>query len=490
MDAKRCRTLRDQEKGNEDRLSALPDFILLLILSLLPTRDAIKTSTLSRRWDRLWTSVSTLKFHLPSEQKTLKDFITSVHHTLLLHESQRISKFSIRFYYKEKFASNVDAWIRFAIRKSVKVLHLDFTDRCTYTLGRDVPYAMPRHFFNNETFTKLKLNFCSFKMHGVQLSWKSLRKLSLRQIVLSDDMVNGILAGCPILECLILEQCSSLTFLSIHSAKLKSLTLCNMQNEIKIYASHLLSLTLSGYMHKAEHSIVDLSSLEYAKIDFNFMFFAFGGECEVEYFCRKLRNIIRNVCHVKTLAVCQSCVQVLTACEVYSIQIPILKCKSLTLETSFRKHELIGIASLLQNSPDLENLTIIASNLYGFWCESDLTRKHPVDEQRFWDSQTDAFSSSLHHLRTVRLYSFMSWGVESGCDIMDMSLGKLQKKIARELNLVKFLLTNFTVIERVDFHIKKDQNSKITKLRERIHTVSQAILACPKASSLVEVVFW
>lgn len=125
-----------------------------------------------------------------------------------------------------------------------------------------------------------------------------------------------------------------------------------------------------------------------------------------------------------------------------------------------------------------------------FQSESDLTIKHPVDERRFWDSQTDAFSSSLHHLRTVRFYSFMSWGVESGCDIRNMSLGNLQKKIARELNLVKFLLTNFTVIERVDFHIKKDQNSIIPNLREIIHTVSQAILACPKASSLVEVVFW
>lgn len=310
MNAKRCRTLRDQEKENEDRLSELPDFILLLMLSFLPTRDAIKTSTLSRRWDRLWTSVSTLKFHLPHCQKTPEDFINFVYCALLLHESQRISKFSIRLYYNEKFASHVDAWICSAIRKRVKVLHLDFTRQVSYTPGRDVPYALPHHFFDNETFTELKLNFCSFKMHGVQLSWKSLRKLSLRQIVLTDDMINGILAGCPVLEGLVLEQCSSLTFLSIPSAKLKILTLSNMQNEIKIYVSHLLSLTLSGYVHKAEHSIVDLSSLEYTKIDFNFMFFDFWSDYEDEHYCRKLRNIIRNLCHVKTLAVCQWCVQV------------------------------------------------------------------------------------------------------------------------------------------------------------------------------------
>jgi hypothetical protein len=48
--------------GGRKCLGNLPDEILRLILSFLPTTDAVRTSILSRRWEYLWVSISSLDF--------------------------------------------------------------------------------------------------------------------------------------------------------------------------------------------------------------------------------------------------------------------------------------------------------------------------------------------------------------------------------------------------------------------------------------------
>ncbi|CAJ2678238.1 unnamed protein product [Trifolium pratense] len=57
---KKRRRLDNQDNQNQDRLSELPDCVLLHILSFLNMKHVVQTCVLSKRWRHLWKRVSTL----------------------------------------------------------------------------------------------------------------------------------------------------------------------------------------------------------------------------------------------------------------------------------------------------------------------------------------------------------------------------------------------------------------------------------------------
>ncbi|XP_040369631.1 probable FBD-associated F-box protein At5g38565 isoform X2 [Rosa chinensis] len=56
------RKKKDVAGNMVDRISGLPDEILVSILSLLPLKEAQATSILSRRWQYVWAYCTTLNF--------------------------------------------------------------------------------------------------------------------------------------------------------------------------------------------------------------------------------------------------------------------------------------------------------------------------------------------------------------------------------------------------------------------------------------------
>lgn len=56
---------REEERGMEENMAAnLPDDIRGYILSLLPTKHAVATTVLSKKWTKLWTSASFINLEL------------------------------------------------------------------------------------------------------------------------------------------------------------------------------------------------------------------------------------------------------------------------------------------------------------------------------------------------------------------------------------------------------------------------------------------
>ncbi|XP_057773774.1 putative F-box protein At1g49610 [Salvia miltiorrhiza] len=121
---------QESESGSLDRLSDLPDSLILEILLLLwEIRDVVRTTILSKRWKDLWTTVPRLDFHFCDEDP---NFIRGV---LAQWKGAKILNFSITFISHDPPSSDIiDSLLLLAMEKQVAqltmlgILRGDFED--------------------------------------------------------------------------------------------------------------------------------------------------------------------------------------------------------------------------------------------------------------------------------------------------------------------------------------------------------------------------
>ncbi|KHN26285.1 Putative FBD-associated F-box protein [Glycine soja] len=132
MDSMRRRCINKRLKPNpegQDFISNLPDFIIGLILSLLPTKDAFRTSVLSKRWINLWMFITAVEIK-DKEQLSRKKirkipFYKFVNKVLLHLESSSIQSFSLSLSQSYRHC-RVDKWINdILINLRVKELYIN-----------------------------------------------------------------------------------------------------------------------------------------------------------------------------------------------------------------------------------------------------------------------------------------------------------------------------------------------------------------------------
>ena len=109
----------------EDSFGELPEHILSHILSFLPTKEAVRTSILSKRWKFIWTSIPELHFFYDHRLEVYHSFDTlhtnfsnMVDRSLQLRESTDITSFSLRI--GAFHMSKVEEWISDVVRFNVK----------------------------------------------------------------------------------------------------------------------------------------------------------------------------------------------------------------------------------------------------------------------------------------------------------------------------------------------------------------------------------
>ncbi|KAA8515354.1 hypothetical protein F0562_018416 [Nyssa sinensis] len=222
-----------RKKRSQDRISAFSD-------SLSPTKRVFLSVPISNT----------------SDEKLIHKFISFVDEALVLFTSSNIRKFCLDFPYERRFAPNVNMWVRFAMQKSVEELELNLYNQCPGNR-----YKLPQYVYANSSLTKLNLSKSKIMPYrGV--SWKSLRALTIKCVVVSEIAIGMILSGGPVLEFLELYRSCVEHRLDINSSSLKKLVIRGYRNPfveeddsvLEISAPRFSSLEIVGVFHEEEDS--------------------------------------------------------------------------------------------------------------------------------------------------------------------------------------------------------------------------------------------
>ncbi|KAJ3688194.1 hypothetical protein LUZ61_017358 [Rhynchospora tenuis] len=218
---------------NSDRLSNLPDALLIHILSSLDAKKVVQTCLLSKRWHNLWASVPSLHFNyefLSKESERFGILVTSflrlradkainLHTFKLCYYGSRTSPSSIHYsVLSNTTAFSVDEmWILYAFKHKVKNLVLKLWEDCFK--------VAPNCLFTCDSLEYMHLT-CFSEVKADIVCLPKLRKLSLRNVTMNGDSIHRIISGCPALETLSIQfvtiRTNSISFQTVKSLRMEN----------------------------------------------------------------------------------------------------------------------------------------------------------------------------------------------------------------------------------------------------------------------------
>ncbi|XP_055960654.1 F-box/LRR-repeat protein 25-like [Mercurialis annua] len=221
MNNEKKKANRRLKSVREDRISELPDAIIIHVLSLLAsTKICVKTSVLSKRWHHLWTYVPNIilsRYDFLCNEPKHRIIKRVLNKTLALHSSSKLNKFSIEIDLRKLYPS-IESWLQLAVGRAVESLTLEFS-------GSSTRYLLPQFLYSNSNIRRLTTTFCEF-VPEERISWSALKELSIGQATLNDEVIQNILYGTPVLEDLQLNFCYGIKLLDLSlKPKLKNLAI-------------------------------------------------------------------------------------------------------------------------------------------------------------------------------------------------------------------------------------------------------------------------
>ncbi|KAG5589754.1 hypothetical protein H5410_040268 [Solanum commersonii] len=369
--------------GGGDRLTDLPEEILLYILSMLPnSRQVVRTSH---------HSISTQKIIVNLTKKNILDYAASVNRELHYWRScEKIKSFRVFPYsYQDFIAHDVDLWVHFALNIG-KVE--EFTLKFCYFDSLDFAYKFPEFAYTNTVLRNLVLGFCRLRPSG-NVKWSNLVSLSIGDA----GMTEGIVVGIRRLE--------------ISSVKLRKLIVTIYETEsaddddqdycVEIHAPHIRHLELSGLCYDKMHfQLRNVASLVTAVLSLNVYFFDLEENLEKE--CRYLQELLHHVANVKNLELGPWCIECLSILEFKGWPVPPSSWKFLKLNAALEQYDYPGICSFLSSSSGLETLVID-------WCHPKprkLLSMYTNEDERRRRFETHSFNCSLPHLKFFKFINF------------------------------------------------------------------------------------
>ncbi|KAH1229357.1 putative F-box/FBD/LRR-repeat protein [Glycine max] len=266
-----------------DRLSELPDFVLLHIMNFIYTKDALRTCILSKRWKDLWKHLTTLSFYQSSlfNERRVVNFNKFVSQVLSCRDGS-ISLINVRLDIFESIGSQLlNRIMKYAVLHNVQQL----TMYIPFYYGKISTYLDPI-IFSCQSLTYLELHNISCwppleLPKSLQLPALKTLRLSRVLFTATDNVCAEPFTTCNLLNTLVLNDCflhNDAKILFISNSNLSSLKLNNLkirdtfQHKVVLSTPNLSSLTVcifgaSSLSIQPLSSTCNLSCLEEGTID-------------------------------------------------------------------------------------------------------------------------------------------------------------------------------------------------------------------------------
>ncbi|KAK3163537.1 hypothetical protein QOZ80_1AG0004980 [Eleusine coracana subsp. coracana] len=255
-----------------DRLSGLPDDILHSILHGLPLKDVVRTSGVSRRFEKTWLNALAAS---PVLDFTDRDFVRgsdqtatraarTVERCLARHAELGAPLHVLRVALDGSsldgvtaFAQDVTRWVVSSVARGAREVEVNLTPRGNSAAQLEVEddngmlfLELPGNLFmGRNSLVRLALDRFSLRAvppHAAGLT--GLHSLSLSHADVTDEGVQTVLSSCHSLELLSLRRCHLLTSARIIGDKLRSLEIvsCLAVRELRVTAPSLESFAFHG----------------------------------------------------------------------------------------------------------------------------------------------------------------------------------------------------------------------------------------------------
>ncbi|XP_060201173.1 putative FBD-associated F-box protein At3g50710 [Lycium barbarum] len=438
-----------------DRISYLPDDILHNILSSLYIFDVVHLSILSKRWNYIWRTMPYLYFDIfrfvykrikqPWDLVNAENFKDFINWVLITQFADNLVCFKLRC--GDLFDKGaIFRWVRVATSRNVQELVLSFCPA--------EPFELPFCVATSESLRvlKLELNGGILKLPN-HMGFSQLKLLNLERLDLSNEHLTCcLLSKCPVLEKLILDECTFGTTIDIASTSLVYVSLqkgvddgeiyrnCN----VKISCPNLKVLKYGAPMAK-DIILENLFSIEVVHILF------FDLDDVTEELGMLVHKMIKNVPSTSALKLCINSISGLHSVsrEVRNFPVTFYNLKSLKLTVTIDVFSMEVMMLLLKHSPNLEVLNLFSDDADG------------RDENLKPHEPSESFVCFESHLKSIKLAGF--------------------KYHDNEMELLRFYLKNAHVLEKLI--IVWDRHADISE------EASEEVLKFPRTSSHVVVTF-
>ncbi|KNA08447.1 hypothetical protein SOVF_162580 [Spinacia oleracea] len=190
-----------------DYISSLPNAIISYILSYLPTKTAVSTSILSKRWQYVWPDVPALDFsempdylsHEDLSDEQLIHYRNFVDNVLSRNDVPDVRCFTLNSYSTQDYES-AKSWVSAAQGRETSELSIKIN--CSDT------FYCPREFVSRQRLVILKLGGFTIGDMGDSFHLPNLKVLHLVSLRLNGDLfLKKLILGCTALKELLIEGC-------------------------------------------------------------------------------------------------------------------------------------------------------------------------------------------------------------------------------------------------------------------------------------------